>query len=100
MKSFRATAPQRSLPEEAREIAHQLLNQLSVLNFCCFRVRNKAASAGALKGETERLARAIEEATLCAERLSRAIATSTEPQNHPSRRPKKPQRRSAVCAAF
>lgn len=69
-----------SLLEETTEIVHRLLNQLSVLSFCCFHLKNKAAGADALSVETDRLARAVEEAILCAERLSRVIAASARSQ--------------------
>jgi hypothetical protein len=93
MKSSHGVASQRtpgsrkerlpaSLPQEVRQIAHQLLNQLTVINLCSFKLRGRWAAAGAatLSHNAESLERAVEEAMLCAERLSQAIAASAESQ--------------------
>ena len=66
------------LPEEIRQIAHQLLNHLSVVNLCSFNLKSKLAgtTAAALSRDTELLERSVEEATACAKRLSQVAAES------------------------
>ena len=64
------------LPHEIRQIAHQLLDHLTVINLSSFKLRSQlgATGAGALSGNAESLERAVTEATLCAENLAQVIA--------------------------
>lgn len=65
-------------PELIRAVAHELFNQLSVVNLCSFRLKERLISGSkeALSGDVERLDRAVAEASACAERLSQMVRES------------------------
>jgi len=69
----------KALPDEVHEITHQLLNQLSVINLCSFKVKSTLRGGGdpVLGGDLDLLERAIEGATGSAERLSQVITDLT-----------------------
>jgi hypothetical protein len=85
------------LPEEIRHIAHQLLDHLSVVNLCSFELKRNLAdtNSGLLSRDAGLLERAVEEARLCAECLSQAIAASAESQTT-NRHPLKYQSKSTT----
>ncbi len=66
------------ISEEIRQIAHNLLNQLSVINLCSFKLHG--ASTGYLPStianDLEALERAVQDATRLAEQLAQAIVES------------------------
>ena len=73
------------LPHEIRQIAHQLINQLSVINLCGFKLQDKlqdklsCSGKAAISVDLEILERAVEEATRWAERLSQVILEPAPP---------------------
>jgi hypothetical protein len=62
-------------PAEIQQIAHNLFNQLSVINLCSFKLRGAVPGhvEPAITNDLQTLERAVEDATLLAERLSQAI---------------------------
>ena len=75
------------LPDEIHQIAHQLLNQLSVINLCSFKLESTLRDVGrpGLRDDLGLIERAVHEATEWAERLSQVISDSTQ-----AVKPKKP----------
>ena len=73
------------LPDEIYQIAHQLFNQLSVINLCSFKLQDKlqdtlsCSGKAAMSGDLEILERAVVEATRWAERLSQVILEPAPP---------------------
>ena len=75
------------LPDEIHQIAHQLLNQLSVINLCSFKLESTLRGIGrpGVGADLDLIERAVHEATGWAERLSQLISDSAQAVN-----PKKP----------
>lgn len=73
------------LPHEIHQIAHQLFNQLSVINLCSFKLHDKlqdtlsCSGETAMSGDLEMLERAVVEATRWAERLSQVVLEPPPP---------------------
>src|SRR5262245_53352134 len=82
-----------ALPDEVHQITHQLLNQLSVINLCSFKVTSTLRGGGepTLGSDLDLLERAIKDATGSAERLSQVITDLT-----PVAKPKKAARCRSV----
>ena len=64
--------------DEIHQIAHNLLNQLSVINLCSFKLHGESTSdfASAMANDLEALERAVQDATRLAEQLAQAIVES------------------------
>jgi hypothetical protein len=75
---FRKKRQRKQVPAEIHQLAHDLFNQLSVINLCSFKlhvtVRDLVGSAAT--NDLQTLDRAVEDAILLAERLSQAIVES------------------------
>jgi hypothetical protein len=96
MKTFPSTNPPiprhvrkkdatKPVPIEIHPLAHDLFNQLSVINLCSFKLHDAARDLvrPATTNNLQTLDRAVEDAMLLAERLSQAIvepASHTEPK--------------------
>jgi hypothetical protein len=72
---FRKKCAIKQVPAEIQQIAHNLFNQLSVINLCSFKLRGAVPShvGPAMTNDLQTLERAVEDATLLAEQLSQAI---------------------------
>jgi hypothetical protein len=75
---FRKKRQRKQVPAAIRQIAHDLLNQLSAINLCSFGL---CAAARGIVGSTvtndlQTLGRAVEDAMLLAERLPQMIVES------------------------
>jgi hypothetical protein len=75
----------KQVPAEIHQIAHNLFNQLSVINLCSFKLRGAVPGhvEPAITNDLQTLERAVEDATLLAEQLSQAIgalASNSEPK--------------------
>jgi hypothetical protein len=78
---FRKKCEIKQVPVEIQQIAHNLFNQLSVINLCSFKLCG--AVGPAMANDSQTLERAVEDATLLAEQLSQAIdalASISEPK--------------------
>jgi hypothetical protein len=75
VRKKRATKP---APIEIHQLAHDLFNQLSVINLCSFKfhVAVRDLVGPAATNDLQTLDRAVEDAILLAERLSQAIVES------------------------
>ncbi|HEV8723065.1 MAG TPA: hypothetical protein VGW77_20820 [Candidatus Binatia bacterium] len=73
---FRKKCEIKQVPAEIHQIAHNLFNQLSVINLCSFKLRGAVPDhvGPAVANDLQTLERAVEDATLLAEELSQAIA--------------------------
>jgi hypothetical protein len=65
----------KQVPAEIQQIVHNLFNQLSVINLCSFKLRSAVPGhvGPGITNDLQMLERAVEDATLLAERLSQAI---------------------------
>jgi hypothetical protein len=72
---FRKKCGIKQASAEIHQIAHNLFNQLSVINLCSFNLRSAVPGhvGPAITNDLQTLERAVEDATLLAERLSQAI---------------------------
>ncbi len=87
-RGFRKKCAMKQVPAEIQQIAHNLFNQLSVINLCSFKLRGTVRNhvEPAITNDLQTLERAVEDATLLAERLSQAIgvlASNCEPKAPP-----------------
>jgi|RhiMetdeSRZDD1v2_1073273.scaffolds.fasta_scaffold503092_2 hypothetical protein len=75
---FRKKSQRKRLPAEVHQLAHDLFNQLSVINLCSFKLHAvvRDTVGPAITNDLQTLDRAVEDAMLLAERLSQAIAES------------------------
>lgn len=75
---FRKKPQSKQVPAEICQIAHDLFNQLSVINLCSFKLHGAVRDlvGPAITNDLQNLDRAVEDAMLLAERLSQAIADS------------------------
>jgi len=74
--------------QKFHQIVHNLFNQLSVINLCSFKLRGAVPGhvGPAITNDLQTLERAVDDATLLAERLSQAImglASNSEPKAPP-----------------
>ena len=72
---FRTKCAIKQVPAEIQQIAHNLFNQLNVINLCSFKLRGAVPGhvGPAITNDLQTLERAVEDATLLAERLSQAM---------------------------
>jgi len=72
---FRKKRAIKQVPAEIHQIVHNLFNQLSVINLCSFKLRGAVPGhvGPAITNDLQTLERAVDDATLLAERLSQAI---------------------------
>jgi len=100
---FRKKCAIKQVPAEIQQIAHNLFNQLSVINLCSFKLRGAVPGhvGPAITNDLQTLERAVEDATLLAERLSQAIGavvSNSEPKA--PRRLKAPSQNNNVLPLF
>jgi hypothetical protein len=75
---FRKKRQPKKVPAEIHQFAHDLFNQLSVINLCSFKLHGVVRDlvGPAITNDLQTLDRAVEDAMVLAERLSQAIAAS------------------------
>jgi hypothetical protein len=75
---FRKKPQRKQVPAAICQIAHDLFNQLSVINLCSFKLHGAGRDIvePVITNDLQTLDRAVEDAMLLAERLSQAITES------------------------